>query len=318
MNRHPKVIVNALAAAAACFLALGFSSCTTEEMEASLSFSPTSVSVEPGGESFELTLSATVGYSVSVSGEWLSLTSGGDELYELSDGEYFCRVPGSAVLEFTAESNTSSSSRTATITITAGDLSSTVSVTQAGTDGSGDEDDTEDEDSGDSSDDSGDDSYDVSGTLNGYEYVDLGLSVMWATCNIGADSPEDYGNYYAWGETETKDTYTSSNSVTYGVSMSDFSGSAYSDAATANWGSTWRMPTSSEIDELISDCTWTWTTLNDVNGYEVTGTNGNSIFLPAAGLPSRRQGGRQRDGTAGWPVPEVFRLCGRPRVAREI
>ena len=144
----------------------------------------------------------------------------------------------------------------------------------------------EDTDNGDSGDEgtNGNSENGGTGTINGYDYVDLGLGVMWATCNIGADSPEDYGNYYAWGETETKDTYTSDNSVTYGVSgMSDFSGDTEYDAATANWGSPWRMPTSSEIDELISDCTWTWTTLNSVNGYEVTGTNGNSIFLPAAG-----------------------------------
>ena len=293
MNRYPKVIINALAATVACFLALGLSSCTTEETEASLSFSPTSVSVGSTGGSFELTLSTTVSYSVSVSGDWLWPSSGGDELYELSDGEYFCRVPGSAVLEFTADANSSTSARTATIKITAGDLSSTVSVTQAGTDGSGDEDDTEDEDSGDSSDDSGNDSYEVSGTLNGYEYVDLGLSVKWATCNIGADSPEEYGNYYAWGETVTKSSYTSSNSVTYGVSgMSDFSGDTEYDAATANWGSPWRMPTDSELTELRTSCTWTWTTLNDVNGYEVTGTNGNSIFLPAAGFRNSSSLGR--------------------------
>ena len=119
--------------------------------------------------------------------------------------------------------------------------------------------------------------------VNGYAAVDLGLSVKWATCNIGADSPEDYGNYYAWGETETKDSYTSSTSVTYNVTMDDIAGNAEYDAATANWGSSWRMPTYAEIVELVDSCTWTWTTENDVNGYLVTGSNGNSIFLPAAG-----------------------------------
>ena len=116
-----------------------------------------------------------------------------------------------------------------------------------------------------------------------YEAVDLGLSVKWATFNVGAESPEDYGNYYAWGETEPKDSYTSSNSVTYGVEMDDISGNAEYDAATANWGSSWRMPTYDEMQELIDECTWTWTTQDDVNGYLVTGSNGNSIFLPAAG-----------------------------------
>ena len=120
--------------------------------------------------------------------------------------------------------------------------------------------------------------------VDGHEAVDLGLSVKWATCNVGADSPEDCGNYYAWGETTTKSTYTSSNSVTYKVGMNDFSGDSEYDAATANWGGAWRMPTYDEILELIDNCTWKWTTLNDVNGVLVTGTNGNSIFFPAAGL----------------------------------
>ena len=119
--------------------------------------------------------------------------------------------------------------------------------------------------------------------INGYAAIDLGLSVKWATCNVGADSPEDYGDYYAWGETETKDDYSSSTSVTYGVEMDDISGNADYDAATANWGSSWRMPTYAEMGELVVNCTWTWTTENDVNGYLVTGSTGNSIFLPAAG-----------------------------------
>ncbi len=120
---------------------------------------------------------------------------------------------------------------------------------------------------------------------NGHEYVDLGLpsGLLWATCNVGATNPEDYGDYYAWGETTTKSTYTSENSTTYGKTMSDISGNAEYDAARANWGGTWRIPTFTEIRELISDCTWTWTSKNRVNGYEVTGPNGNSIFLPAAG-----------------------------------
>ena len=127
-------------------------------------------------------------------------------------------------------------------------------------------------------------------TVNGYEVVDLGLSVRWATCNVGADSPEDYGNYYAWGEIETKYEYTTDNSVfEVGVSKIDFSGDAEYDAATANWGSPWRMPTYDELNELIGNCIWTSTRQNSVKGYLVTGTTGNSIFLPAAGY---------RDGSA--------------------
>ena len=125
----------------------------------------------------------------------------------------------------------------------------------------------------------------TTGTTNGYDWVDLGLpsGVKWATCNVGADSPEEYGDYFAWGETETKEEYTEENSLTYGEQMSDISGNAQYDAATANWGGSWRMPTYDEMVELKNICTWEWTTQNDVNGYKVIGTNGNSIFLPAAG-----------------------------------
>lgn len=118
--------------------------------------------------------------------------------------------------------------------------------------------------------------------INGHEAVDLGLSVKWATMNVGASSPTDYGGYYAWGETETKETYSASNCVTYGVEMSDISGNAEYDAATANWGSSWRMPTQAEQEELIYNCTWERTLLDGVDGYLVKGGAG-SIFLPAAG-----------------------------------
>ena len=125
----------------------------------------------------------------------------------------------------------------------------------------------------------------ATGTINGHDYVALGLpsGLKWATCNVGATTPEGYGNYYAWGETSTKTSYDQSNSVTYGQQISDFSGNATYDAARANWGSTWRMPTEAEMRELINNCTWTWTTQNGVNGMRVTGPNGNSIFLPATG-----------------------------------
>ena len=128
---------------------------------------------------------------------------------------------------------------------------------------------------------------------NGHEYVDLGLSVKWATCNVGATTPENYGNYYAWGETTTKSEYTEENCPTYGLSISQLQSQGYIDsegnlnpqydAATANWGGGWRMPTEAEQEELLNNCTWTWTTYNGVKGYNVEGPNGNSIFLPAAG-----------------------------------
>ena len=121
--------------------------------------------------------------------------------------------------------------------------------------------------------------------INGHEYVDLGLpsGLKWATCNVGANKPEDYGNYYAWGETKTKSSYTKNNSKTYGNQMNDIKGNSQYDAARANWGGTWRLPTKAECQELVDKCTWKWTTRNGVKGYKVTGPNGNSIFLPAAG-----------------------------------
>ena len=124
--------------------------------------------------------------------------------------------------------------------------------------------------------------------VSAYASVDLGLpsGLKWATCNVGATAPEEYGNYYAWGEVNTKDDYSESTSLTYGLSLSDISGNPQYDAAAANWGGNWRMPTSAEFEELLSNCTWSWTTRNGVNGYLVTGSNGNSIFLPAAGYRS--------------------------------
>ncbi len=121
------------------------------------------------------------------------------------------------------------------------------------------------------------------GIINQHSYVDLGLSVKWATCNIGASSPSDYGNYYAWGETMTKSEYTEDNSVTYKKDMGDIAGNSRYDAARANWGGTWRLPTMDEIGELINECKWKWTTVGVHNGYKIIGRNGNSIFLPGAG-----------------------------------
>lgn len=141
------------------------------------------------------------------------------------------------------------------------------------------------------------------GTYNGHEFVSLGLSsgTLWATCNVGADNPEDYGDYFAWGETQPKATYTESNyfysqggynQLTKYCSQSDFGFDGFTDdlttlqsdddAATANWGEGWRTPTYKEWVELLTKCTHTWTTRNEVKGCLFTGRNGNSIFLPAA------------------------------------
>ena len=131
-----------------------------------------------------------------------------------------------------------------------------------------------------------------SGTINGYEYVDLGLpsGTLWATCNIGASKPEEYGCYYAWGEIEEKDYY---NWSTYqhsdGTPSSlhnignDIAGTQY-DVAHVKWGGSWTIPSIDQIKELISNCTWKWITQNGVNGTLVIGPNGLSIFFPAAGV----------------------------------
>ena len=142
----------------------------------------------------------------------------------------------------------------------------------------------------------------ATGTENGYEWVGLGLpsGTKWATCNVGATAPEAYGDYYAWGETTTKSTYEWSiykwcdgsydtqtkycTSSSYGTVDNKTVLELADDAARANWGGAWRMPTDAEWTELRENCTWTWTTKNDVNGYEVKSKiNENAIFLPAAG-----------------------------------
>ncbi len=112
------------------------------------------------------------------------------------------------------------------------------------------------------------------------EAIDLGLSVKWAVCNVGASAPEEYGDYYAWGETETKDVYGSTSYTK--PDIIDISGTDY-DVAHVKWGGDWRMPTSEETEELSDKCSWKFTSVNGVYGAVVTGPNGNSIFLPATG-----------------------------------
>ena len=138
-----------------------------------------------------------------------------------------------------------------------------------------------------------------------HEWVDLGLTsgTKWATCNVGANSPEGYGDYFAWGEVATKSEFTwetykycrfsddhaSRYLIKYCTSGNDGIRDDITellpedDAATVNWGSPWHMPTAKQQEELIKECSRTWTTQNGVNGILVTGPNGNTIFLPAAG-----------------------------------
>ena len=161
-----------------------------------------------------------------------------------------------------------------------------------------------------------------------YKAVDLGLSVKWADRNIGAVDTTSYGNYFAWGEKNSKKEYTERECETFGKTYYNILGKVgenieedntvtigdyickkvyeYTDkpvyiinekedgisidtvyiydAARENCGEEWRTPTEKEFEELMEKCTWEWTTINDVNGYKVTGTNGNYIFLPAAGF----------------------------------
>ena len=119
--------------------------------------------------------------------------------------------------------------------------------------------------------------------------VDLGLTVKWATCNVGASRPEEYGDYFSWGEVEPKSGYTKGNysyydpeSRSYADIGSDISGTEY-DAAAVKWGNGWRMPTALEMEELATECIWTADTLGGVGGNKVEGPNGNSIFIPNNG-----------------------------------
>ena len=137
---------------------------------------------------------------------------------------------------------------------------------------------------------------------NGHEYVDLGLSVKWATVNIGANSPEAPGSYFAWGETKPKSTYNWSTYKYCNGSMTtltkycrlEYFGNVDNkteldlsdDAARYNWGGTWRMPTYKEMSELITKCKVSWAVQDGVEGRKITGPNGNSIFLPATGYYS--------------------------------
>lgn len=136
--------------------------------------------------------------------------------------------------------------------------------------------------------------------------VDLGLpsGTCWANLNIGAPVPDEAGNYFAWGETSPKteyswDTYIfrqNDSHATFGYIYTKYlqnpmHGAVDSimqlepadDVATSIWGSNWRMPTMAEMQELIDECTWVYGAINGHNGYTITGSNGNSIFLPSAG-----------------------------------
>ena len=118
---------------------------------------------------------------------------------------------------------------------------------------------------------------------NGHEYVDMGFpsGVKWATCNVGATLPTEYGEHYAWGEIETKEIYEIGSCTTYGKALDSISGNSEYDAASAKWGGNWRTPKLEDMYELVTKCEWIWAG----NGFNVVSKiNGNYIFLPAAGF----------------------------------
>lgn len=135
-----------------------------------------------------------------------------------------------------------------------------------------------------------------------YVAVDLGLSVKWATFNVGATAPEELGGLYSWGETTEKKDYSELYYSYYKNDQYDYigvniCGTEY-DVARQLWGEPWRMPNRQEVAELTSKCKWTADTIGETKGYRVTGPNGNSIFLPSAGYQNGTE--RQEVGTGGF------------------
>ena len=122
-------------------------------------------------------------------------------------------------------------------------------------------------------------------SINGYEYVDLGLpsGLKWATHNVGAAAPHESGDYFAWGEINTKAEFTEMNCTSYGLNMQDIAGDSQYDAARANWGATWKVPSKKDFEELMNECTWEWMVINGKGCKKVTGPNGNYIILPITG-----------------------------------
>lgn len=144
------------------------------------------------------------------------------------------------------------------------------------------------------------------GTIDGYEYVDLGLSVVWATHNVGTNTENGYGTYYAWGETSSKTSYTEDNSETYGEVIRDYSGDDEYDVAAKRWSDAWHTPTEDEMEELVEECTWTWASLDGVNGFNVEGPSGKSIFLPAAGLKDGTSTDRKGEACFYWTSTSTY------------
>ena len=231
-----------------------------------LAIAPTQKSVGAAGGSFEVTVTSTTSWSVTANQPLVTLSANSGS----GNGSF-------SVLVAANETDTSDNA-TITVTTATGNVTQTVAITRAGV-------------------------LPVSGAVDGHDYVDLGLpsGTLWATCNVGANTSEEYGDYFAWGETTPKSKYswktykygTDDDQLTKYCDESSYGKNgltdnkttldAEDDAATANWGSGWRMPTLAEIQELEDNATATWITQNGVSGCKFTASNGNSIFLPAAG-----------------------------------
>lgn len=243
-----------------------------------------SISVSQSGKEYSLSVDKT---KITVSG-----SSGSSETFTITSDDSWTATSdvswatlsatsgsGDKTITVSISLNSTTTARSGNITVKGSNsgISKTISVTQSGK---------------------------SSLDTNGHEYVDLGLpsGLLWATCNVGASKPEDYGDYFAWGETTTKSTYDWStykyckgsfdtltkynNESSYGPVDNKTVLDPEDDAAHVNWGGSWRMPTRAELSELLDtkNCTWKRTTQNGVNGYKVKSKkNGNSLFLPAVG-----------------------------------
>lgn len=216
---------------------------------------PSSLSFSYKASSESLTIATDQDYyTITTSALWIDATVSADK----------------KMVAVTVTENTDTSSRTGTITLEGDELTTTVSITQEGLNFCLDS--------------------------NHPHVIDMGDAGKWACCNVGASSPIEYGDYFSWGETSFKSHYDSDsykwgrftfnkycNDSYYGTVDNKTQLELSDDAARANWGGSWRMPTIDELHSLNSKCTWTWTTINRVKGYKVTASNGNTLFLPAAG-----------------------------------
>ena len=229
---------------------------------------PENIAFTSTADSKQISITSNISWTATSNASWLTLSKNAGE--------------GDATLSLSIEENTATDSRTGNISFSARGGTYQITVTQEAAEQHYEE-------------------------INGHPYVDLGLpsGLLWATMNVGASSPEDYGDYYAWGETRTKSLYSTDNymwsdnngSLTkynnnkdYGFVDNLVELESIDDAATVNWGGGWRIPTYEGWNELLSNCKWTWGKKNGVSGYKATSLlNGNSIFLPAAGYNNSSQ-----------------------------